>query len=823
MSMSLRLSLATLGATYALIFSTTSYGQDASYDVVNVVVDGVGPATVVQPGATFEIAADYTVSACAGCIAQIVVGLAEDGDSDCIYEGVPGTQPINGDGAVTLTAPTEPGLYEIRSQKDLQFSCPNAVNNFTVGPPSEVIGEIFVPTPAVAFHRVFNVDIDGFGRSAVVGIGASFDVTADFAVANSDGCPGCISQLVVGTDGGNADCLFDAVPGVQPGRSGNSNVTLTAPSAPGLYQLRSRQDYQLNCEDAVERGAASGNVIGEIYVPRPASAFHAVTDVDVNENGPTSAIVAPGAQFEINANWQLWNSDGCPNCISQIVVGTEEGTPGCLVGGVPGVQPGSTGNTTATLTAPSTPGVYEIRSRQDFQLNCQDAVDRGSASGNVIGQVTVATTNGGFAAVDNPSIDGSGPVAIVEPGTTFNVDADYLVWNSESCPNCVRQLVVGTDEGDQQCLFEGLAPVFPGDSARDRVTLTAPCSGGSYPLRYKSDLQFTCQDAVNAWTPATHEEIGTVIVQPILSPSCGDFDGSGSVVASDALGILNGSVGLGCCDRCVCDYDGSGTVQGTDALLVLNVAVGLTPPIEPSCSPQCDGEFGVEVGGASWFLGDAGRSCQEVCDSRGLAYDSATRTFAGSGQDANPDNCEDVLSALGVGVDGSTEPVGCQAIGGLGCTFNLERFFCGVPETTSDASWSSDQRACACSLERRVDVFFSAFPVVPETDIGSLQFQVDYSRASGDFEGVGAGVNCESFVVDAFLSFNDQDSSRNLTVELVSLGFSTGSEIIRCRFLSPTDVIEPNDFRITVEDAGDVNVNPIEVEVFVSRIAPVEE
>jgi hypothetical protein len=52
--------------------------------------------------------------------------------------------------------------------------------------------------------------------------------------------------------------------------------------------------------------------------------------------------------------------------------------------------------------------------------------------------------------------------------------------------------------------------------------------------------------------------------------------------ASDALAVLNASVGLRECALCVCDVDASGAVVALDALLVLRAAVG--EPIALTCS-----------------------------------------------------------------------------------------------------------------------------------------------------------------------------------------------------------------------------------------------
>ncbi len=68
----------------------------------------------------------------------------------------------------------------------------------------------------------------------------------------------------------------------------------------------------------------------------------------------------------------------------------------------------------------------------------------------------------------------------------------------------------------------------------------------------------------------------------IASAACGDFDGNGSVSATDSLGVLSTAIGISQCELRYCDVDGNGSVAATDALAVLNFAVGATSAL--SCT-----------------------------------------------------------------------------------------------------------------------------------------------------------------------------------------------------------------------------------------------
>ncbi len=83
-------------------------------------------------------------------------------------------------------------------------------------------------------------------------------------------------------------------------------------------------------------------------------------------------------------------------------------------------------------------------------------------------------------------------------------------------------------------------------------------------------------------TPTT--TLATTTTSLTQNEHCGDYDGTGSITAVDALGILRTAVGLSQCPACFCDVDGSATVTASDALRTLRVAVGV--PLALDC-PRC--------------------------------------------------------------------------------------------------------------------------------------------------------------------------------------------------------------------------------------------
>lgn len=94
---------------------------------------GSGKLRAVAPGATFTVTASYSIldCICTGCIDQIQVGLVPGTTKKCIYDANPSCSPAStGAGNVTLTAPSTPGVYDVRFRVGQDYSCTgNSGNN----------------------------------------------------------------------------------------------------------------------------------------------------------------------------------------------------------------------------------------------------------------------------------------------------------------------------------------------------------------------------------------------------------------------------------------------------------------------------------------------------------------------------------------------------------------------------------------------------------------------------------------------------------------------------------------------------------------------
>ncbi len=102
-----------------------------SASVTNIKLNGGGTTITVNPGASVELSLDYELKNgnvdCPSCIHQILVGY-ESEVLDCIYSGVPRVCPAKTTGSYSkaITAPTEPGTYDIYRTHHLTYTCEQA-------------------------------------------------------------------------------------------------------------------------------------------------------------------------------------------------------------------------------------------------------------------------------------------------------------------------------------------------------------------------------------------------------------------------------------------------------------------------------------------------------------------------------------------------------------------------------------------------------------------------------------------------------------------------------------------------------------------------
>ena len=193
-----------------------------------------------------------------------------------------------------------------------------------------------------------------------------------------------------------------------PGATEAENITFIAPTTPGTYPVVVEYHWQYTCTDALANygsgGAVPPQVIGQIVVVAPPTITPTATTApfvgfyfntpDLNGFGAV-VTVSPGKAVVVKYNFQVFN-DPCPGCITQLVTGL--GSPGthagsCAYAGVPGVSPGVLGSENVTLTAPLTPGTYNVVVEYHWQYTCGNALTYygtgGAVSPHIIGQIIV--------------------------------------------------------------------------------------------------------------------------------------------------------------------------------------------------------------------------------------------------------------------------------------------------------------------------------------------------------------------------------------------------------------------------------------------------
>jgi hypothetical protein len=128
---------------------------------------------------------------------------------------------------------------------------------------------------------------------------------------------------------------------------------------------------------------------------------------------------------------------------------------------------------------------------------------------------------------------------------------------------------------DAEC--EDVCSSLPGCQSRPDGS---ECSDGDF-----CTVGDACQDEECVPGPVEDPECEPTTTTTTLpeGPVCGDWNGDGVIMASDAAGVLQVAVGIGSCALSVCDYTGDGSVTVTDALAVLRQAVFI--PSDPRCPP----------------------------------------------------------------------------------------------------------------------------------------------------------------------------------------------------------------------------------------------
>ena len=102
--------------------------------------------------------------------------------------------------------------------------------------------------------------------------------------------------------------------------------------------------------------------------------------------------------------------------------------------------------------------------------------------------------------------------------------------------------------------------------------------------------------------------------------------------------------------------------------------------------------------------------------------------------------------------------------------------------------------------------------LVSDETLGSLDFQIDYSAAAGEFLDPADTVMCETVPGETTSVYNNIVAKRLLLGRIIAVGgFSGPGEIARCRFQpAPSTTPESGDFSVAVTDAADPDLMTID-------------
>ena len=181
----------------------------------------------------------------------VTVTLAADDPATVIYYTTDGTPPS----ASSKHGTTPVTGIAMASTTTLTYFGSNAGGDSALGSDAY---DITTAAQSVAGYYVTSVLLDGKSPVVVVSPGQVLAVaTAKVQAWVQDSCPACAAQIVYGVDTTDQGCLFDSVrddssgPGVYPGFTRNATFKVTAPTTPGVHQVRITHSEQTTCADAM--------------------------------------------------------------------------------------------------------------------------------------------------------------------------------------------------------------------------------------------------------------------------------------------------------------------------------------------------------------------------------------------------------------------------------------------------------------------------------------------------------------------------------------------------------------------------------------------
>ena len=265
---------------------------------------------------------------------QDYVATAQAGSANGNYLQYTYTQSAR-DGVVTLAAPTAPGNYEVRAFFREDESVLRGMVPFTVTGTASPAG----PTPATVTTTPAQPDAEA--RATLALDKSEYEPGSPITVTFA-GMSGSTQDYVSTAPAGSPNSTYMQYTYVNAALEGTA--TLTAPAQPGTYEVRAffRED------ETILRASVPFTVSGGTIEPTPGE----LTDAARATLSLDQATYAPGESVKVTysdmygdrQDYVAISAAGTPNSSYLQYVYTEAKREG-----------------TATLTAPTTPGTYEVR------------------------------------------------------------------------------------------------------------------------------------------------------------------------------------------------------------------------------------------------------------------------------------------------------------------------------------------------------------------------------------------------------------------------------------------------------------------------------
>jgi hypothetical protein len=321
---------------------------------------------------------------------------------------------------------------------------------------------------------------------------------------------------------------------------------------------------------------------------------------------------------------------------------------------------------------------------------------------------------------------------------------------------------------------------------------------------------------MNRWLHIARTTALTLILAGMLVSCGGDDDddgGGGGGGGGNTVRLFFGMNGFGSCSEVVVNVD----IGDAGAVLAR----------EPDDSPDCSLAPTLIANGCDVSFSEIGGDDRLQVSIDGCTIPASANLFSCSFEDVDVSELGSEVRATcdcavpgcdptpPICVIGREDPAGCER-----CSNRIDDDGNGLVDCQDPNCEHSD----SCDGTPITSTTNTTIPQEPltirflldqaEDEVGSLQLTINYASAPGQFDGTGAGVDCDSDIDGVLFAANDRDSVKRLNLGFISAtGFDEGVELAACRFTAGTPVPVPANFTVVINEATDTDGHNIDVDV----------